>query len=129
MIETALSSSKHAPVVPSSDRPVIAQVGWLGATGTVYALDDQPLDGREPGAFSPLYIRVGTWENTGGSKTERPPTNLREQVGQLLDVHSVSRQVYDQLRRGRWDEIGVDIDLVDALGVALAAADDPTREE
>jgi hypothetical protein len=62
---TTLSLSKHALVVPSRDRPVIAQVGWLGATGTVYALDDQPLDGREPGSFSPLYIRVGTWEHLG----------------------------------------------------------------
>lgn len=63
-----LSPSTHAPVVPSADRPVIAQVGWLGASGAVYALDDQPLDGREPGSFSPLYIRVGTWEDLGDGK-------------------------------------------------------------
>lgn len=43
----------------------MAQVGWMGFTGNVYALDDQPFDAREPGGFGPLYIPVGTWEDLG----------------------------------------------------------------
>lgn len=47
----------------------MAQVGWLGhKAGGVYALADQPLDGREPGGFSPLYIQIGTWEDLGDGK-------------------------------------------------------------
>lgn len=33
----------------------VEQVGWIGQTGAVYALDDAPYDTREPGGFSPLY--------------------------------------------------------------------------
>jgi hypothetical protein len=42
--------------------PVLAQVGWLGQTGGIYALDDAPYDSREPGGFAPLLIQIGTWE-------------------------------------------------------------------
>ena len=37
-----------------------AQVGWLGQTGAVYALDGRPGDG-EGGGFTPLYIQVGQY--------------------------------------------------------------------
>lgn len=56
---------QHGPVLPSDSNLAIAQVGWLGETGTVYELDDQPLDVREPGSFTPLYIAVGVWEDLG----------------------------------------------------------------
>lgn len=55
-------------------------------------------------------------------EAEYPPKDLRDQVGRLLDVADISRQIYDQLKNGRWDEIGVDIDLVDKLCAVLAAA-------
>lgn len=47
---------------------VLAQVGWIGQSGQVYALDDQPMDGREPGSFQPLYIQIGTWEDLGAGR-------------------------------------------------------------
>lgn len=46
----------------------LAQVGWIGQTGEVYALHDPPMDSREPGSFSPLYMQVGVYrrdEETG----------------------------------------------------------------
>lgn len=46
----------------------LAQVGWIGQTGEVYALNDPPMDSREPGSHSPLYIQVGVYrrdEETG----------------------------------------------------------------
>lgn len=46
----------------------IAQVGWLGQSGSVYALDDPPRGGREPGSYSPLYIQIGTWEHLGDGR-------------------------------------------------------------
>lgn len=46
----------------------MAQVGWIGQTGEVYALGDPPFDNREPGGFSPLYISVGVWEYLGDNK-------------------------------------------------------------
>ena len=44
----------------------LSQVGWLGQTGTVYALDDEPRDCREPGSYAPLLIQIGTWVDLGG---------------------------------------------------------------
>lgn len=49
----------------ASQRLALAQVGWIGQSGGVYALDDQPMDAREPGSFQPLYIAVGAWEDLG----------------------------------------------------------------
>jgi hypothetical protein len=37
----------------------MAQVGWLGQTGEVYALDTGPTKDQEPGEFMPLYIEDG----------------------------------------------------------------------
>lgn len=62
-----LNPSVQASALRPEYRPAMAQVGWLGhAHGDVYALRDQPLDDREPGGFSPLYIQIGTWEDDDG---------------------------------------------------------------
>ncbi len=56
---------QDATPMPSSTEgaPAMVQVGWLGLTGTIYALDDalSPSDGREPASYSPLYVQTGTW--------------------------------------------------------------------
>lgn len=41
--------------------PELRQIGWIGQTGAVYALDDQPMDEREKGGFQPLLIQTGTF--------------------------------------------------------------------
>jgi hypothetical protein len=46
----------------------MSQIGWIGATGEVYVVDDQPMDDREPGGFHPLYIQIGVWEHLGDGK-------------------------------------------------------------
>jgi hypothetical protein len=46
----------HDHVHPSSG---VEQVGWLGQTGAVYALDDEAGVRTEPGGFSPLYQSRG----------------------------------------------------------------------
>lgn len=61
---TLVIVQQSAPL-PRDNNLVLVQVGWLGATGSVYELHDQPLDGREPGSFTPLYIAVGVWEDLG----------------------------------------------------------------
>jgi hypothetical protein len=63
-----LVQHQHLKPLPRDANPVMCQLGWVGASGTVYALDDQPLDGREGGSYSPLYIRIGTWEDLGNGK-------------------------------------------------------------
>lgn len=62
---TALAQSKHAAPLPQTSTLAMAQVGWMGFTGEVYALADPPYDQREPGGLSPLYIALGTWEDLG----------------------------------------------------------------
>lgn len=59
-----LRASAHGGAVPreSSENAVMAQVGWLGFTGMIYELADEPRDFREPGGYSPLYIQIGVWE-------------------------------------------------------------------
>ncbi len=63
-----LSQSIQGPRLPRDDERVMAQVGWIGQTGEVYAPDDQPMDSREPGGFSPLWMAIGTWEHLGDGK-------------------------------------------------------------
>lgn len=59
---TKLSLHIHTTVPRvNSQNLALAQVGWIGQTGEVYALDDQPMDSREPGSFQPLYIAIGKW--------------------------------------------------------------------
>ena len=60
-----LRQSIHGNPLPHDDKHAMAQVGWIGQTGNVYGLDDQPYDSREPGGFSPLYIAVGMWTQIG----------------------------------------------------------------
>lgn len=62
---TVLRQSKHLDPLPQTSRLVMAQVGWIGGTDAVYALDDPPMDSREPGSHSPLYIALGVWEDLG----------------------------------------------------------------
>ena len=63
-----LAQHIHGPTLPRDSNLALAQVGWIGATGEVYALDDQPRDGREPGSYSPLYLALGVWEHLGDGK-------------------------------------------------------------
>lgn len=61
-----LPASLHRPHLPremSNDR-VWAQVGWLGQSGTVYALDDDVAE-NEPGGFRELYVSIGAWKDLG----------------------------------------------------------------
>ena len=68
MTDTGLRPSIQAPPIRPTELPVMAQVGWLGhRDGSVYALADPPYDDREPGGFSPLYIRLGSWVNRDGN--------------------------------------------------------------
>jgi hypothetical protein len=60
-----LKNHRHGPTVPRESNLVLKQIGWLGQTGQVYAYDDQPMDSREPGSFTPLYFAVGVWEDLG----------------------------------------------------------------
>lgn len=57
---SALKRSVHGEAF-DADRMALAQVGWIGQTGEVYALTDPPRDGRERGGYAPLYIQIGTY--------------------------------------------------------------------
>jgi hypothetical protein len=61
-----LNPYKLARPLPPCSRPVMAQVGWMGQTGAVYRLDDEPRDGREPGSYRPLYVQIGEWVDADG---------------------------------------------------------------
>lgn len=56
-----LAMSIHRAPLPASDRPAMAQVGWLGQTGAVYALASPPSKSSEPGSYTPLYMQIGVW--------------------------------------------------------------------
>lgn len=62
-----LRLSEHGPTYPRdrSMNMAIAQIGWVGHTGTVYPLGAGPTGEQEPGGFSPLLIPTGTWEDLG----------------------------------------------------------------
>lgn len=66
--DPVLRSYVQAPNLPRDNNLVMAQVGWLGQTGTVYALHDPPRVDREPGSYSPLYIAIGCWEDLGDGR-------------------------------------------------------------
>jgi hypothetical protein len=57
---SSLAMNIRSDPLPPEARPVMAQVGWLGQTGTVYQLHPA---GRinEPGGYAPIYIQIGTW--------------------------------------------------------------------
>lgn len=59
-----LRASDHGGVLPReiTGNAALAQIGWLGFTGMIYELRDEPKDWREPGGYQPLYIQVGVWE-------------------------------------------------------------------
>lgn len=63
-----LPGHKHGSPLHRDSNLVMAQNGWVGHTGRVYALDDPPRDSRELGGYSPLYIAIGTWEHLGDGK-------------------------------------------------------------
>lgn len=48
------------PLAPNN-KQVMVQVGWLGATGEIYELDEPPYN-IEKGSFTPLYISIGVYE-------------------------------------------------------------------
>jgi hypothetical protein len=62
-----LRQSEHGPTLPREQTKdfALAQIGWVGRTGTVYQLHHGPTSGQEPGGYAPLYISVGTWEDLG----------------------------------------------------------------
>lgn len=39
----------------SKVREVLRQIGWLGQTGALYSLDENP-SATEPGSYSPLWV-------------------------------------------------------------------------
>lgn len=48
---------------PNPERmPAIAQVGWIGSNGDIYALDDQDsAREQQKGGYQPLLIQIGEW--------------------------------------------------------------------
>ena len=65
---TKLDPSAPGYTLPATDRPAMRQVGWLGHSGSVYTLYDLPNNGRERGGYSPLYVRIGVWEDLGDGR-------------------------------------------------------------
>jgi hypothetical protein len=66
---TTLPLPKAGPTLPRETNMVWRQIGWIGhRDGSVYSYDDHPMDSREPGGFSPLYVAIGTWEHLGDGK-------------------------------------------------------------
>lgn len=64
-----LDLSKQGPQLAHNSQAVMRQIGWIGHTGSVYAYDDPPLDGkREPAGYFPLYIQIGTWQYMGDGR-------------------------------------------------------------
>lgn len=63
-----LDMAKQGPRLAHNSKAVMSQVGWLGHTGSVYALDDVPRDRREPAGYAPLYLQIGVWEHLGDGK-------------------------------------------------------------
>jgi len=57
-----LKLHEHGRVLPHDSRAAMAQVGWLGASGTIYPLHKGPARGEEPASFTALYIQLGVWE-------------------------------------------------------------------
>lgn len=69
-LQSYLSIGDHGPAIDrtlSADM-ALAQIGWIGASGTVYPLGSGPSRAQEPGSFAPLYIQIGIWEDFGGGK-------------------------------------------------------------
>lgn len=67
---TALPLHKHGETIPRerSMNIALAQIGWVGKTGTVYPFGQPPNRRNEPGGFAPLLISVGTWEDLGDGR-------------------------------------------------------------
>ena len=63
-----LDLAKQGTRLAHNSRAVMSQLGWLGHSGSVYALADEPHDRRESGGYSPLYIQIGVWEYLGDGK-------------------------------------------------------------
>lgn len=69
IVKLALPKNSIPMQPPSLDStPVMVPVGWMGQTGTIYALDDAPTiaDGREPASYWPIYMQTGTWQMRKG---------------------------------------------------------------
>jgi hypothetical protein len=62
-----LDPAKSGRTLPRDSRAVMRQIGWLGHTGAVYAMDADP-SRKEKGGYSPLYIQIGVWEYLGDGK-------------------------------------------------------------
>lgn len=55
------------PTLAHNSSAALAQIGWVGASGTVYefALPPELLDIAEPEGYEPLYVNVGHWTYRG----------------------------------------------------------------
>ena len=60
---TKLDMSVQSMVIDKFNNIAFAQVGWLGGTGRVYGLHENPAS-TQKGSFTPLYIQVGHWEQS-----------------------------------------------------------------
>lgn len=60
-----LSMSIQAEPLSENSKAVMAQVGWLGATGEVYPLHTphSEIAKTEKGSYAPLYMQIGEWED------------------------------------------------------------------
>jgi hypothetical protein len=58
-----LKLHEHGRALPHDSHAAMTQVGWLGASGTIYPLHKGPLRGES--SFTALYIQIGVWEEIG----------------------------------------------------------------
>lgn len=62
-----LNLNQCGRTLPWDSPAVMRQIGWVGQTGMVYAMDAEP-SRKEKGSYQPLYIQIGVWEYLGDGK-------------------------------------------------------------
>lgn len=61
-----LNFNEHGVPMSPNSNAAMAQVGWLGWSGTVYGFDTPitEIHKTEPASYAPLYMQIGTWAQT-----------------------------------------------------------------
>jgi len=65
-----LDRQRLGPTLGHNSSAALAQVGWVGASGTVYAFDQpaEVLELAEPSGYEPIYVAVGSWAYRGNGQ-------------------------------------------------------------
>lgn len=65
-----LDRTRLGPQVAHNSTDAFAQVGWLGRSGTTYAMGVLPavLALAEPHGHEPVFVRVGKWAYRGNGQ-------------------------------------------------------------